>query len=56
MSAPPRPVEGFLAGPHLATFTTARPDGSSHVVPVRFTWDGTSGLARILTRAMNLNL
>jgi PPOX class probable F420-dependent enzyme len=42
-------VEAFLAERHLATLTTLRPDGSPHVVPVRFTWDGT--LARVMTVA-----
>ncbi|WP_326825785.1 pyridoxamine 5'-phosphate oxidase family protein [Streptosporangium sp. NBC_01756] len=51
MSVLPGPVELFLTGPHLATLTTIRPDGSPHVAPVRFTWDGAAGLARVLTRA-----
>lgn len=42
-------VEAFLAEPHVATLTTLRPDGSPHVAPVRFTWDGT--LARVMTVA-----
>ncbi|KXK58787.1 pyridoxamine 5'-phosphate oxidase [Micromonospora rosaria] len=44
-------VEAFLAEDHVAAFTTLRPDGRPHVAPVRFTWDPTSGLARVLTRA-----
>ncbi|KAA2258065.1 PPOX class F420-dependent oxidoreductase [Solihabitans fulvus] len=44
-------VETFLTEPHLATLTTFRPDGSPHVVAVRFTWDGAAGLARVLTVA-----
>jgi PPOX class probable F420-dependent enzyme len=44
-------VEAFLAEPHLATLTTFRPDGSPHVVPVRFTWDIEAGLARVMTVA-----
>ncbi|MEV4164503.1 pyridoxamine 5'-phosphate oxidase family protein [Nonomuraea dietziae] len=51
MSAPPSRVEAFLSGPQPATLTTLRPDGSPHVVPVRFTWDAIAGLARVLTRA-----
>ncbi|MEU4544176.1 pyridoxamine 5'-phosphate oxidase family protein [Nonomuraea dietziae] len=51
MSAPPSRVEAFLSVPQPATLTTLRPDGSPHVVPVRFTWDGPAGLARVLTRA-----
>lgn len=42
-------VAAFLAADHLATLTTLRPDGSPHVVPVRFTWDAGAGLARVLT-------
>ncbi|MCG5218006.1 PPOX class F420-dependent oxidoreductase [Streptosporangium sp. KLBMP 9127] len=51
MNRPPGSVEAFLAEPHLATLTTFRPDGSPHVVPVRFTWDGAASLARVLTVA-----
>jgi F420H(2)-dependent biliverdin reductase len=40
---------GFLAERHLATLTTFRADGSAHVVPVGFTWDGGAGLARVIT-------
>ncbi|MFF8379987.1 pyridoxamine 5'-phosphate oxidase family protein [Streptomyces sp. NPDC015661] len=46
-----RSVEAFLAEPGLATLTTFRPDGSPHVVVVRFTWDPESGLARVMTVA-----
>ncbi|MEU6219583.1 TIGR03618 family F420-dependent PPOX class oxidoreductase [Streptomyces sp. NPDC047022] len=42
-------AEDFLAENHLCTLTTLRPDGSPHVAPVRFTWDGESGLARVMT-------
>ncbi|MGW0808507.1 pyridoxamine 5'-phosphate oxidase family protein [Nonomuraea sp. NPDC002799] len=41
----------FLVEPHVATLTTVRPDGSLHVVAVRFTWDARAGLARVLTVA-----
>ncbi|WP_431914721.1 pyridoxamine 5'-phosphate oxidase family protein [Nonomuraea jabiensis] len=44
-----RSMESFLAEPRVATLTTLRPDGSPHVVAVRFTWDG--GMARVLTVA-----
>lgn len=44
-------AETFLAEPHVATLTTLRPDGSPHVAPVRFTWDGAAGLVRVLTVA-----
>jgi PPOX class probable F420-dependent enzyme len=44
-------VEEFLAEKHLATLTTFRPDGSLHVVALRFTWDGKAGLARVMTVA-----
>jgi F420H(2)-dependent biliverdin reductase len=43
--------QAFLAQPHLATLTTLRPDGSPHVVAVRFTWDSTAELARVMTIA-----
>ncbi|KRV49574.1 pyridoxamine 5'-phosphate oxidase [Wenjunlia vitaminophila] len=42
-------VEEFLTEPHIATLTTFRPDGSPHVVAVRFTWDPAAGLARVMT-------
>ncbi|WP_129662463.1 pyridoxamine 5'-phosphate oxidase family protein [Phytoactinopolyspora endophytica] len=42
-------AEAFLAEPHLATLTTFRPDGSPHVAPVRFTWDGHARLARVMS-------
>ena len=38
----------FLAERHLATLTTLRPDGSPHVVPVGFTFDPATGVARII--------
>lgn len=44
-------VEAFLEERHLATLTTLRSDGSAHVTPVGFTWDGDAGLARIITFA-----
>ncbi|MET9343350.1 TIGR03618 family F420-dependent PPOX class oxidoreductase [Nonomuraea sp. NPDC003804] len=44
-------VAAFLAEPYVATLTTLRPDGSPHVVAVRFTWDAAAGLARVLTVA-----
>ncbi len=39
----------FLLERHLATLTTVRRDGSPHVVPVGFTWDAPSGVARVIT-------
>lgn len=44
----PAAVE-FLTERHLATLTTLRADGTPHVVPVGFTWDGTAGLVRVIT-------
>lgn len=44
-------IEAVLQDNHVGTLTTPRPDGSPHVVPVRFTWDGPAGLARVLTVA-----
>ena len=39
----------FVTERHLATLTTLRPDGTPHVVPVAFTWDSDTGVARITT-------
>lgn len=39
----------FLTERHLATFTSLRPDGSPHVTPVGFTWDGATAVARVIT-------
>jgi PPOX class probable F420-dependent enzyme len=39
----------FLTERHLATLTTLRADGSPHVVPVGFTYDAGSRLARVIT-------
>lgn len=45
----PDPVLAFLAERHLATLTTLRPDGSPHVVPVGFTYDAATRVARVIT-------
>ncbi|WP_346433966.1 pyridoxamine 5'-phosphate oxidase family protein [Nonomuraea composti] len=47
----PHAAEAFLEEPSVATLTTLRPDGTPHVVAVRFTWDREAGLARVLTVA-----
>jgi PPOX class probable F420-dependent enzyme len=39
----------FLAERHLATLTTVRPDGTPHVVPVGFTYDPGTAVARVIT-------
>ncbi|MDN3359420.1 TIGR03618 family F420-dependent PPOX class oxidoreductase [Actinomadura sp. DC4] len=39
----------FVRERHLATLTSLRQDGSPHVVPVGFTWDGELCLARVIT-------
>ncbi len=39
----------FLRERHLATLTTLRPDGTAHVVPVGFTFDPATSLARVIT-------
>lgn len=39
----------FLRERHLATLATLRRDGSPHVVPVGFTWDDESRVARVIT-------
>ena len=45
----PDAVRGFLLERHLATLTTLRPDGTPHVVPVGFTWDGVEVAVRVIT-------
>jgi F420H(2)-dependent biliverdin reductase len=45
----PDDVLSFLTERHLATLTTARADGSPHVVPVGFSYDPTEQLVRIIT-------
>ncbi len=39
----------FLRDRHLCTLTTLRADGSPHVVPVGFTWDGDGCVVRVIT-------
>lgn len=50
-AAPSDEVLAFLAEYHLAALTTFRPDGSPHVVPVGFTYDPATRLARVITWA-----
>lgn len=47
----PADVHLFLEEYHIASLTTLRPDGSPHVVPVGFTFDGDEQLVRIITFA-----
>ena len=49
LDALPASVFEFLAERHLATLTTLRADGTPHVVPVGFTYDPTTRLARVIT-------
>ena len=42
-------VLAFLTERHLATLTTLRPDGTPHVVPVGFTYDPVTRMARVIT-------
>lgn len=42
-------VTTFLTERHLATLTTLRADGSPHVVPVGFTYEVDTQLARVIT-------
>ncbi|WP_245961604.1 pyridoxamine 5'-phosphate oxidase family protein [Quadrisphaera granulorum] len=41
----------FVTERRLATLTTHRPDGTAHVVPVGFTWDAATGVARVTARS-----
>jgi PPOX class probable F420-dependent enzyme len=45
----PSGAERLLATPHTGVLTTFRPDGSPHLAPVRFSWDGESRLVRVMT-------
>ncbi len=38
----------FVTERHLATVTTIRPDGTPHVTPAGFSWDGPAGLVRVI--------
>ena len=55
MPLDPRALPGaaleFLVERHLATLSGLRADGSIHTVPVGFTWDAETGLARVITSA-----
>ena len=42
-------VLDFLTERHLATLTTLRADGSPHVVPVGFSYEPETRLARVIT-------
>ena len=42
-------VLAFLTERHLATLTTLRADGSPHVVPVGFSYEAATRLARVIT-------
>jgi F420H(2)-dependent biliverdin reductase len=44
-------VLAFLGEYHLASLTTARPDGTPHVVPVGFSFSPADGLVRVITWA-----
>lgn len=45
----PDAASAFLLERHLATLSGLRADGSVHVVPVGFTWEPTTRLARVIT-------
>ena len=51
LAALPPEVAAFTSERHLATLTTLRPDGTPHVAPVGFSWDGDAGLVRVITFA-----
>src|SRR4051812_44756827 len=44
-------VLAFLSERHLASLTTARPDGSPHVVAVGFSYSPADRVARVITWA-----
>ena len=41
--------EDFVGERHLAALTLVRPSGHPHTTPVGFTWDQSTGSARIIT-------
>lgn len=45
----PDAASSFLTERHLASLTTLRADGTAHVVPVGFTFDADTLLARVIT-------
>ncbi len=49
LEALPSSVLEFLAERHLGTLTTLGRDGTPHVVPVGFTYDPATRLARVIT-------
>lgn len=49
LEALPPGVLDFLAERHLASLTTLRRDGTPHVVPVGFTYDAETQIARVIT-------
>ena len=49
LDALPDDVLEFLAQRHLASLTTLRKDGTPHVVPVGFTYDPATRIARVIT-------
>ena len=50
----PDEVLTFLTERHLATLTTLRSDGSPHMVPVGFTYDAETRLARVITSGQSV--
>ncbi|OEU96390.1 nitrilase [Streptomyces oceani] len=51
MSDPEEALLAFWRERHYATLTTARPDGTPHVVPVSVTYDPDAALARVVASA-----
>lgn len=49
LEALPESVLEFLTVRHLATLTTLYSDGAPHVVPVGFTFEASTRLARVIT-------
>jgi PPOX class probable F420-dependent enzyme len=49
LDALPESVLAFLAERHLASLTTLHRDGTPHVVPVGFTYDPATRIARVIT-------
>lgn len=49
-------VRAFLTERHLATLTTLRADGTPHVVPVGFSYECETRLARVITSGQSVKV
>ena len=50
----PEDIEKFLKEPHIANLATVRPDGSPHVAPVWFLYDGEQVIVMVEKSAVKI--